>query len=153
MKTSKLIATLAVCTAILVSIVPSSAARIILVDEKSDAKVLVPSAENGGISLEDSWKNVANPLNIATWQTGVTGVGYDVSADDRYRPLIGIDVEEMQGSTQSVFIRIPFNVDGAKKVPTNKNSSKKKKALGKKKKEQTLLSKFPEPPEIDAGTP
>lgn len=113
MKTSKLIATLAVCTAILVSIVPSSAARIILVDERSDAKALVPSAENGGISLKDSWKNVANPVNIATWQTGVTGVGYDVSADDRYRPLIGIDVEEMQGSTQSVFIRIPFNVDGA----------------------------------------
>ena len=113
MKTSKLIATLAVCTAILVSIVPSSAARIILIDERSDAKVLVPSAENGGISLKDSWKNVANPVNMATWQTGVTGVGYDVSADDRYRPLIGIDVEEMQGSTQSVFIRIPFNVDGA----------------------------------------
>ena len=108
MKKPKLNAALVVCTAILVSIAPSSAVSIILVDEKSDAKALVPSAENGGISLEDSWKNVADPVNIATWQSGVTGVGYDVSADDRYRSLIGIDVEEMQGSTQSIFVRIPF---------------------------------------------
>lgn len=119
MKTSKLIATLAVCTAILVSIVPSSAVSIILVDERSDAKALVPSAENGGISLEDSWKNVADPVNIATWQTGVTGVGYDVSADDRYRPLIGIDVKQMQGSTQSIFVRIPFHVDGVNLATIN----------------------------------
>lgn len=119
MKTSKLIATLAVCTAILVSIAPSSAVSIILVDERSDAKALVPSAENGGISLEDSWKNVADPVNIATWQTGVTGVGYDVSADDRYRPLIGIDVKQMQGSTQSIFVRIPFHVDGVNLATIN----------------------------------
>ena len=112
MKKPKLNTALVVCTAILVSIAPSSAVSIILVDEKSDAKALVPSAENGGISLEDSWKNVADPVNISTWQTGVTGVGYDVSADDRYRSLIGIDVEEMQGSTQSIFVRIPFHVDG-----------------------------------------
>ena len=119
MKKPKLIAALAVCAAILVSIAPSSAVSIILVDEKADAKALVPSAENGGISLEDSWKNVADPVNIATWQTGVTGVGYDVSADDRYRPLIGIDVEEMQGSTQSIFVRIPFHVDGVNLAAIN----------------------------------
>ena len=119
MKKPKLIAELVVCTAILVSIAPSSAASIILIDEKSDAKALVPSAENGGISLEDSWKNVAEPENIATWQTGVTGVGYDVSADDRYRPLIGIDVEQMQGSTQSIFVRIPFHVDGVNLATIN----------------------------------
>ena len=119
MKKPKLIAALAVCAAILVSIAPSSAVSIILVDEKSDAKALVPSAENGGISLEDSWKNVADPVNIATWQPGVTGVGYDVSADDRYRPLIGIDVEEMQGSTQSIFVRIPFHVDGVNLAAIN----------------------------------
>ena len=112
-------AALAVCTAILVSIAPSSSASIILVDERSDAKALVPSAENGGISLEDSWKNVADPVNIATWQTGVTGVGYDVSADDRYRPLIGIDVEQMQGSTQSIFVRIPFHIDGVNLATIN----------------------------------
>ena len=119
MKKPKLIAALAVCAAILVSIAPSSAVSIILVDEKADAKALVPSAENGGISLEDSWKNVADPVNIATWKTGVTGVGYDVSADDRYRPLIGIDVEEMQGSTQSIFVRIPFHVDGVNLAAIN----------------------------------
>lgn len=119
MKKSKLNAALVVCTAILVSIAPSSAVSIILVDEKSDAKALVPSAENGGISLEDSWKNVADPVNIATWQSGVTGVGYDVSADDRYRSLIGIDVEEMQGSTQSIFVRIPFHVDGVNLATIN----------------------------------
>ncbi len=119
MKKPKLIAALVVCTAILVSIAPSSAASIILIDEKSDAKALVPSAENGGISLEDSWKNVADPVNIATWQSGVTGVGYDVSANDRYRSLIGIDVEQMQGSTQSIFVRIPFHVDGVNLATIN----------------------------------
>jgi glucose/arabinose dehydrogenase len=119
MKKPKLMSALAVCTAILVSIAPSSSASIILVDERSEAKALVPSAENGGISLEDSWKNVDDPVNIATWQTGVTGVGYDVSADDRYRPLIGIDVEQMQGSTQSIFVRIPFHVDGVNLATIN----------------------------------
>ena len=110
MKKPKLIAALAVCTAILVSIAPSSADSIILVDERSDAKALVPSAENGGISLEDSWKKCSKSRKYSYLADRCyREVGYDVSADDRYRPLIGIDVEEMQGSTQSIFVRIPFS--------------------------------------------
>ncbi|MFP6874136.1 MAG: PQQ-dependent sugar dehydrogenase [Verrucomicrobiales bacterium] len=85
-----------------------SAAELILVDEKSDAHALVPSVENGGSSLGESWKNVTDPVNIADWQAGVTGIGYDTSNGDRYRPLIGIDVEQMREEVGSVFARVPF---------------------------------------------
>ena len=61
--------------------------------------------------LGESWKNVTGPVNIAGWQSGVTGIGYDTSNGDRYRPLIGIDVEQMRSEAGSVFIRIPFRVE------------------------------------------
>ena len=82
----------------------------VLVDEQSQARALVPSVENGGSALGESWKGVADPVNIAQWQAGVPGIGYDTSNGDRYRPLIGIDVEPMRSQVGSVFIRVPFQV-------------------------------------------
>ena len=88
-----------------------SAVELILVDERSDAQALVPSVDNGGSLLGESWKNVTDPANIADWQAGLTGIGYDTSNGDRYRPLIGIDVEQMRTEVGSVFIRVPFRVE------------------------------------------
>ena len=87
-----------------------SAAPSILIDERAEASALVPSLENGGNTLGDTWRGISNPANISQWQTGVTGIGYDTSNGDRYRPLIGIDVEQMRAQAGSVFIRIPFRV-------------------------------------------
>jgi glucose/arabinose dehydrogenase len=97
--------------AVFLSGVELSAVELILVDERSDARALVPSVANGGSVLGESWKNVTGPVNIAGWQSGVTGIGYDTSNGDRYRPLIGIDVEQMRSEAGSVFIRIPFRVE------------------------------------------
>ena len=88
-----------------------SAVELILVDERSDAQALVPSVDNGGSLLGESWKNVTDPANIADWQAGLTGIGYDTSNGDRYRPLIGIDVEQMRTEVGSVFILVPFRVE------------------------------------------
>ena len=45
----------------------------------------------------------------SSWQTGVTGVGYDLAST--YDNLIEIDVQnEMRGINGSVFIRAPFEV-------------------------------------------
>ena len=88
------------------------------------AQVLVPSVANGGDLLGDSWKG-AVAFNDTTWLSADTGIGYD--ANDDYDSLFGYPsngvietqlLDEMRniggGDTQfneSVFIRIPFNVD------------------------------------------
>jgi glucose/arabinose dehydrogenase len=100
----------AVCAAALFWVADLLAVPSILIDEQSEAWALIPSLENGGNTLGESWKGVANPANIGQWQTGVTGIGYDTSNGDRYRPLIGIDVEPMRAQVGSVFIRVPFRV-------------------------------------------
>ena len=41
----------------------------------------------------------------AAWLSGTTGVGYD------YGELIGLDVSAMRGANQTVYIRIPFEVE------------------------------------------
>jgi len=99
-----------VCAFVFFGAADLSAAPSILIDERAEASALVPSLENGGSTLGETWRGVSNPANISQWQTGVTGIGYDTSNGDRYRPLIGIDVEQMRAQTGSVFIRIPFRV-------------------------------------------
>ena len=112
--------------AVFLSGVELLAAELVLVDEESDAQALVPSVENGGSSLGESWKNVTDPVNIADWQTGVTGIGYDTSNGDRYRPLIGIDVEQMREQVGSVFARVPFQVSAVDLAGINTLSLKMK---------------------------
>ena len=99
-----------VCAFAFLLVADLSAAPSILIDEGAEASALVPSLENGGNILGETWRGIANPANISQWQTGVTGIGYDTSDGDRYRPLIGIDVEQMRAQVGSVFIRIPFRV-------------------------------------------
>jgi len=84
--------------------------RTTVVASDSPKKVLVPSAANGGDSLGYTWRTI-DGIDDSTWTSGTGGVGYDTAAD--YRALIGIDVEgAMRGTVGSVFIRIPFHLDG-----------------------------------------
>jgi len=44
-------------------------------------------------------------LDDSAWPTGTTGVGYD------YAGLIGLNVSAMRGTNESVYIRVPFEVE------------------------------------------
>ena len=59
----------AVCAAALFWVADLLAVPSILIDEQSEAWALIPSLENGGNTLGESWKGVANPANIGQWQT------------------------------------------------------------------------------------
>jgi len=79
-----------------------------LVVEGTRAKALVPTDD----SLEPvrGFPDEPRPWTLAergdrSWLAGATGVGYD------YGDLIGLDVSAMRGVNQTVYVRIPFDVD------------------------------------------
>ena len=74
--------------------------------------VLVPSVQNGGSKLNSTWRGSNEPFEDEGWESGVGGVGYDENND--YKPHIDIDVDtEMNGINQSVFVRIPFQIQAS----------------------------------------
>ena len=91
--------------------IPKSSDNIILVDEFTEAHTLIPSTENGGADIDLEWRNVDDPENSGEWIYGESGIGYERSGFN-YRPLITLDVEEMAGNNPTLFIRIPFIIDG-----------------------------------------
>ncbi len=78
--------------------------EIILLREKSPARALVPKTINDG----KGWK--ALDFNDSNWKKGRTGVGYD------YGNRIGLDVSAMRNSTESVYIRIPFEITNLSEI-------------------------------------
>ena len=72
--------------------------EVILLKEKSPAKALVPKSINDG----KGWKEL--DFDDSSWKQGKTGIGYD------YGNRVGLDVSTMRNSTESVYIRVPFNV-------------------------------------------
>ena len=72
--------------------------EVILLREKSPAKALVPKSINDG----KGWKEL--DFDDSAWKQGKTAVGYD------YGNRVGLDVSTMRNSTESVYIRVPFNV-------------------------------------------
>ncbi len=72
--------------------------EVILLKEKSPAKALVPKSINDG----KGWKEL--DFDDSAWKQGKTAVGYD------YGNRVGLDVSTMRNSTESVYIRVPFNV-------------------------------------------
>jgi hypothetical protein len=82
-----------------------------LVSSTTPKRVLVPSVQNGGSTLGDTWRTVVTGFNDASWTLGTGGVGYDT--DTTYVSYIGIDVRNaMHGINGSAFVRIPFTYDG-----------------------------------------
>lgn len=80
-----------------------------LIDESTNVQALVPTFGNGGATLGNSWIQVADPANIASWKSGANGVGYETFPAD-YASLIQVDVSEMSGVNATCFIRIPFSI-------------------------------------------
>lgn len=71
------------------------------------ARALVPaddSLEREGRSGPSRPWTLAD-LDDANWLAGTTGVGYD------YAGLIGLDVASMRGNNETVYIRVPFEVE------------------------------------------
>lgn len=73
--------------------------QIILLNNNAPAKALVPEDNSLGLS----WTHV--DFNDNSWKSGRTGVGYD------YSGRIGLDVREMRNVNESVYIRIPFDLE------------------------------------------
>lgn len=86
-----------------------------LVAAGAPAKAMVPM--NDGLEPRTQDSQTLRPwtlesLDDSDWQTGVTGVGYD------YPQLIGLDVSAMRYVNQTVYIRIPFEVDNPASIET-----------------------------------
>ncbi|MBN1846642.1 MAG: lamin tail domain-containing protein, partial [Sedimentisphaerales bacterium] len=77
----------------------TSSTTVTLLPEYAPAYALVP--ENGNLGL--AW--TGRDFDHSGWEQGTTGVGYD------YPGLVGLDVTEMYGENQTVYVRIPFTVD------------------------------------------
>lgn len=86
-------------------LVQTAAASISMIGPDAEARVLVPSAVNGGDALGEAWK--AADFDDAAWNTGTTGIGFERAAG--YENLIRLDVgDAMFRVNQSVFVRLPF---------------------------------------------
>ena len=84
----------------------------VVLSENAEKWVLVPSVQNGGSKLNSTWRGSNEPFDDEGWESGVGGVGYDENND--YKPHIDIDVDtEMNGINQSVFVRIPFQIQAS----------------------------------------
>jgi hypothetical protein len=71
----------------------------VLVPEYTDAKAFIPQDD----SLGTNWTEIN--FNDSGWLKGRTGVGYD------YGSLIGLNVSAMRNNNETVYIRIPFEVN------------------------------------------
>jgi hypothetical protein len=85
---------------------------IALIEENAPCEVLVPSTINGGSDLTLSeWTSVASPPNIASWDSGNQGVGYEKSSSNFYDDYFNLDIEsQMASKNGSCYIRIPFTI-------------------------------------------
>ena len=78
--------------------------EVILLREKSPARALVPKNSSAG----KGWKEL--DFDDSGWKKGKTAVGYD------YGGRIALNVSEMRNSTESVYIRVPFEVSDLSQI-------------------------------------
>ena len=81
-----------------------------LIDSSTETHVLVPTVLNGGNNLGPDWyRRLSFPVD--DWVPGRGAVGYESSVG--YQDIISIDVgDEMKAAHGSVYIRIPFSIEG-----------------------------------------
>ncbi len=87
---------------------PQQVNEMALIEAGAAVRVFVPTPENGGDLLSQSW--TAADFDDSTWIEGVTGVGYERTQG--YEELIRTDVEaEMYAVNSTVYLRLPFGVN------------------------------------------
>ncbi len=84
-----------------------------LVGPEAPARALVP--RNDALEPSTLQSQTLRPwtlenLDDSRWQNGATGVGYD------YPALVGLDISGMRNVNQTVYIRIPFEVDNPSSI-------------------------------------
>lgn len=77
---------------------------IILIEEKTSAKVLIQSEDN---ELGLSWTDIN--FDDSSWGTGQTGIGFERIAGD-FESIINYPILEMRGKNSSCLIRLPFEI-------------------------------------------
>ena len=82
--------------------------EVTLIGPEAPAKALVP--RNSSLEPSTEQSQTLRPwtleyLDDSGWQNGTTGIGYD------YPALIGLDVSRMRNVNETVYVRIPFEVD------------------------------------------
>jgi hypothetical protein len=92
--------------------------RRVLVDETSVGHFLIPSIENGGAALGDSWKEREAPASFNVWTKAVASLGYDAGFNQDYAPHFSTDVGAMDGVNTSIYLRVLFELADPEAVET-----------------------------------
>ena len=92
--------------------------RRVLVDEASVGHFLIPSVENGGAALGDTWKEPETPAGFGVWTEASVSLGYDAGFTQDYAPHFSTDVGEMDGVNTSVYLRVLFELADPEAVET-----------------------------------
>lgn len=94
---------------------------LVLLEEYSPGSYFVPTEDNGGpgVSFADwTGRQLGPTASTLTWTAAKMGLGFDDSASPLYPHIGGGSTSEgdiraaMQGKSSTVFIRVPFNVNG-----------------------------------------
>lgn len=86
---------------------PQAVNEQVFVDSGASVQFLVPTPDNGGDLLAQTWTSA--DFDDSSWTNGTTGIGYERTQG--YDELIGTNVEaEMFGVNASVYLRLPFSV-------------------------------------------
>lgn len=83
-----------------------------LVGDSAAADVLVPS--NDVLGTRWTGDPASEPFDTSQWRSGFTGIGYDTGTS--YDSLIKLDIQNEMRNNTSVYIRIPFEMDGLTEV-------------------------------------
>ena len=81
-----------------------------LIGEGASSQVWIPTSG----TLGNSWKNIAEPGNIAQWTSGITAIGFDTGAE--FDTYVETDVSSMQDNNASAFIRVPFLIGSQEQI-------------------------------------
>jgi hypothetical protein len=92
--------------------VPSGGTTVTLAgpDIGTIAAYKVPDSQYSG----NSWKDITEPADIATWTQGPVGLGFDASG--LFAPHIATTVNGMNGVNASLYLRIPFSITPEQKA-------------------------------------
>jgi hypothetical protein len=59
---------------------------------------------------ENSWKNLTDPADIATWRSGTSALGTALTADTAFQSAIRTPITGLTGQSCGVYVRIPFTL-------------------------------------------
>jgi hypothetical protein len=89
----------------------SNSSVIPLVTDNQPVQILVPNAATSFI-IGTTWRNIADPSNIASWLTEENGVGFEGSpaSNPNYTNFINTTLTNMRFTNPSVYLRFKFDI-------------------------------------------